>query len=509
MFLVDLDEQTRKQEACERRLVYENNIEGLLKTKIVNDWFDDPTVKARVSRFAFLGNSEGLFRRVVNEQARTVYAIPPTRLIEPVNEQDRFAELAKEVGLDGTMDSVTHQLVAHNDVVTYTRYVADEKRIAIDVLTPDMVTIVPSPNDITRPLAFIYCRKTYNPNSRKIEDWHVFWDDEVAFLMDARYMRVPWPGTTTVEVKHGLRRLPFNLIRRWKPSGKMWNRTEGNSLIAAHFICALCRILGIRVLKAKVGKIPVISGENVKNFPRNQPLDEEGYILCAPNTTVTPIDLQTSTDGYTDFAEKVRGDAAADHGISRARLGQSGNSDDTGLQEGRADIIKIMEPAEGDEFDILRMVSQEHDDDNKRLSDAARMAIQYGDWQYRVDPEKELAVWRERRRQGVGNVLEQIMARYRDVQTVQEAMQRLLANVEIESEWVRVIRALQIPEDAGTDNPGMSPGQAGALGTEVRDGRMTPGEAMDMAQQTVRKNADPNRLREIARRVLGKNNNAA
>ena len=67
LYLTDADEVTRRAEAQERRLVYENNVENIVRRRL-RDWFTNATVIERMRRFAFLGNSEGLFRRVVTIQ---------------------------------------------------------------------------------------------------------------------------------------------------------------------------------------------------------------------------------------------------------------------------------------------------------------------------------------------------------------------------------------------------------------------------------------------------------
>lgn len=487
-FLGSAAEVARKMEAKERRLVYEEETEEILRRKIA-EWFDDSTVIEKTRKFAGLGTSQSLYRRIVNERARHVYSVPPTRTIDPAGDQERFAALAAEVGLNEVMNVVVHQLVNHNDVVTYTRYVPRLRRVVDQVLTPDMVTIIPDPDDVTVPLAFIYDRYTYNRITKKQEIWRVYWDDEITFLLDATGALTPFPGSDEPSAirRHGLARMPFQLIRRWKPVGQMWNQSQGKSLLAANFLTALLRILGTRLLKAQGFNMLVVAGD-IHGFPKGQLMVEDGAILAPDGTSVSNLQLKTDAQHYMDFAESIETSAAANHGISRQRLNKTGSqdSDDTGLMEERAELISVMEPAEIEHYEILKMVSLEHDDQDKRQNPDATMRISFGEWQHVVDEKTKLELWKEKRSMGVGNVYEQIKATYRDVTTDEEAKARLDENMAVEASFVEKRRALNMPDDATATAAGQDPEMNGRMGPEVRDGRMSKDQAADMARMPAR-----------------------
>lgn len=492
-YLGDAREMARRQRAADRVRLYRDDYGDLLRRKI-GQWFDNSTVKSRVSKFADLGSSQAIFKRIVNTVARPVYAVSPVRTIDPESEQQVFASLAAEVRLNEKMDAACRLATACNTVFLYTRYVERLGKIVVDILTPDMVTVIPDPDDVTRELGLIYQREVRRRDGT-IEKVHVFWDDTHTFQIAGNGAILPFAGDSESIRRHGLPRMPFLAIHRQERVGGYWDNTTGDDAVAAQLACSLLNVLSIRLLKAQGFNQILVEGD-IPAFPKGQILDEEGAVQVPEGTSVNTLALKTDANHYQSLADSIKTDAAANHGISRARLNQdrAEASSDEGLQEERADAVKIMFAAELEQFEILKMVSLEHK--KYRLSPDATMSLDFGEWQHRVDEKTMLELWDQKRSMGIACVLDHIKSVNPEIADDAQAWAELERNLKAETKWVEKKRALEIPKDANAREAGQDPADNGALGPLVRDGMMSKDAAAEIA-----KGGKPD-LRALALKVL-------
>ena len=477
------DERVRRQESNDRRLLYQDRPESVVR-KLVKQVFDDPTVIARMMKFVPLVASQAIYKRAVNEVARTAYMIPPTRTMKPPGQQDTFAALAEEIDINDVMDRGVRMAVACNASFLVPRYVPRLERIIVDVVPPDGVSVIPDPDDPLKMLGFIYDKQVWDPNRKSWVTWRVYWDDKITFQLDDAGSVRPFPGQTTALVNHGYRRIPVVAIHAVERYGEYWNYSTGRDLLNAQLSCSLLMLLSLRKLKAQGFRKLVIGGD-IQGFPKGQIFDEEAAIVAPDGTSVTDLASEADAGNYMALMETIKQDAAANRGLSRSRMNAEGPApgDDLGLMEQRSEVIKFARTAEMELLDVLQMISSKHHP-LFQLADGVEMSIDYGEIPHRMDRKAVLEIRDIEKKQGTRNVLDDIMEDNPEILTQDEASEELDRNIKIQSEWVKKIRALNMANDASAGKPGLTPQQNGANGPAVRDGEKTGDQAAAEAEGT-------------------------
>ena len=478
-------EVDRRKRAENRTALYEDRGEDVLRADI-DAVFDDATVRERLKKFVDLACSEGLVERVIDEISRPVYSAGIVRRIrvngQPSEAAEKsFAALALETDLDDRMDLACHLANLHNDVPLYIRYVPRLGRVVIEVLRPEAVTVLAHPDDALTAAAVIYDIDGPIVDG-KPSTWRVYWDDRVTMMIDHRWSPVPL-ANGGLEREHGLRRMPFAWAHRVKRCGSFWASSSGESTFRAHRLRAFLRALATRFLKVR-GFSQIVADGEVTGLPKGQTMDGETALVTVGGTSLHMLSSSGDASHYLGLAEFALLDAAANRGLSRARINQTtaGESDDTGLFEQRAELVRVMARAEADVFDVLKMVSAEHDDATKRLPADATMAPDFGELQHRVDRKTQLENRKTERSMGLRSVLDDIMEDQPEIATPEQAREELRQNLADESAFVLARRALNIPADATVDEPGQNARDNGAMGTAVRDGDMSKDEAASRAK---------------------------
>ena len=468
-------DKKRRDDALRAVRLYSEDSQDIIEEEI-GRLFTNATVRHRMLPFARIASSQALYSRIVDETSRPVYAVPPVRYIYPERYQERFSALAHSSRLNEKMDLACRLVNATNHCFLYTRYVERLARVVIEVITPDMMSVVSDPDDPTLAIAYIYDKPVYR--NGKCETWHVYWDDTIAFQLDANKQLVPFgPGEPPVRI-HGLPSMPFVAIHIRERWGHYWNTTRGNALRAATIGCSILTMLSMRLLKAQGFNQVVITGD-VHTFPKDQVTDEESAWLAPEGSGVTTLNNKSDASHYLALLDSIKNDAAANRGLSRARLNQEGasSSSDTGLMEERADLSKVMRCAEIDQFEVLKMVTRAYPEEST-------IAVDFGEMQHRVDRKTQLEIRDMERKLGLRNVLDDIREDNPEIQTTQEAEAELQRNIEVTSTWVDRMRALNMAKDVQSGDPGRTAEQNGAMGPMVRDGKAK--DLREMAMRVLR-----------------------
>lgn len=472
------NEKARRRICQRRRLLLIDHTDIVVREEI-NRLFTDPTVRDRVMMFAHLAKSVTLFKRVMKELARPVYLVPPTRTIDPPSAQDAYKRIVAETALDAIAPKWLITALATGASFAYPRYVPRLDEIVIDVISADAASVIPDPDDPCRELAVIYDKPVYMPDG-SVAVWHVYWDDEVSFQLDDRGQVVPFEQGGEPFRRNTLGVIPLVSLHPYERLGDYWCTTAAEALVEANMAECILTTLALRGLKARGFNQIVVTGDAMR-FPKGQAMDEESAILAPEGTGVIELANAADAQNYLTLVDAIEGRAAAEYGISRARLNrEKADADDTGLTEQRAEMIKIMADAERELFDVIKVISGETTD--RQLPPDSTMSIDFGEYQYRTDPEAELRVWDQKRRMGVRNILDQIKSEDPEIRTDDEAWAELEQNLEAESEYILRRRALNIAEDANVAEPGQNPADNGSMGPMVRDGKMKPEDAAKQAK---------------------------
>src|SRR3990167_8506812 len=357
--------------------------------------------------------------------------------------------------------------------------VSDRRGFIVDALTSDQSTAIPDPDDPGREAAIIYDREIWNPATHRMETVNVFWDDFETFTFRNNKTLV------AESYEHGYGLLPFVAAhRRERRCGVYYEQTDGDDLVAAQKAIFLLTTLVLRLHKAQGHKQLVISGD-IANVPKDQTIDEENAIVLPDGTSIQSVDLAANASHYTATIDLITEKVAANHGINRDRLNQKTSSpvDEAGLLERRADAIRVFERVEFAGFEVMKVVSKQHEDSALRLSDAAELeSVDFGEFEYRTDPKAKLDLWQQMRSMGLRSIYDDIRALNPEIQSDEECEKKLLDNAGINAVWVERLRALNMAKDPQTDEPGQNAEENGAMGAAVRDGKMTKDEAAEQAE---------------------------
>ena len=465
-------QDTARRKTAQRRVdLYLDNGESILRNEI-GRIFRKPEVRARIEPFIKMAASQSLFKRIVDEIARPVYSTPPVRRVEPAEQQAPFMALATESRLNEKMDLACRLVQACNTAWLFYR-VNDRLGMVVDVLTPNMVTVIPDPDDPTRELALIY-DKIVRINGRN-EVVRCFWDDEQTFMFNETLLLSP-------PLYHGLGRMPFVSIHRRERWGTYYDVTSGNDLENAQVAVSLLTALVLKLHKSQGHRQMVLSGD-IAGTPKDQTLDEENALVLPDGTSIQTIDLKSDATHYVSTIAMITERVAANHGLNRERLNQNAGSqvDEAGLLERRADAIKVFRRAEQDGFEVMKLVSPQHKDPEKRLSADATLKVDFTEISDRADKMTLLGIWKEMRSMGLRSVLDDIRALNPEVEEDDQAWAEIDRNMAAEAEFIRRRRALNIPEDATQEEPGQDAKDNGAMGPAVRDGKMTRDDAAEQA----------------------------
>jgi hypothetical protein len=488
----DAKEIARKSAAAERVKLYRDDYKRLLED-MVSQVFAEPVIRQSVLALLPLISGTSFVKRVANELARPIYARAPIRRVllegdaDPEAAQESFNALAGEMTLTRKMSTAARYVIACGAVLGLVRYV-EGVGMQLDVMTPDMVTVVSHPDVPTKALAIAYV-KTWH-NERPFET--VVWDDQRYFSIDA--MGRPMGP----ETRHDFGLIPFLEIHQDGRTGCYWQETIGQDLVSQTRQSMFMDLVLLRKVKTQSHLQVTYTGDS-QNFVKKQVLDELS-VLHAESGEIDVKDLQSDPAKYIDVKLTNEATVAAAYGISRERLNQQVREvgDDLAYQERVAELAGIMAPAEADLFEIVKALSRES---KHALPADARLVVDLGQIHHRVDREAQLRIRAEEAKRGSRSGVDDVLEDNPEYGGDRElAKQHIRDRMGEEAEIIRERRALNMPEDATAEEPGQDPAKNGAMGPAVRDGKMTRDEAAEMASKGPV--PDDAKLREIAKKVL-------
>lgn len=470
-----LREVARRNAAAERVKLYRDDYRQLLE-RMVFEVFTEPRIRESVTRILPLISGTSFVKRVADEKGRPIYARAPLRRVVLDGEQDvkeaqaAYRALAKEMGLDAAMDTIARLITACGAVLGFVRYV-EGVGLTLDVMTPDMVTVVPHPDVATRALAVAYVRTWHD--DRPFET--VVWDDQRRFSIDSQG-RLLGPV-----VAHDFGTLPFLEVHQRGRTCHYWQESLGSDLISQTRQSMFLDLVLIRKIKLQSHLQITYIGDS-EAFVKAQVLDEQS-VLHAESGIIGLQNLESDPAKYIAVKQTNEAAVAAAHGISRDRLNQQVREagDDVALQERVAELAAIMAEAEARLFEIVKAVSREHPEHH--VPPDARLLVDLGQIHNRVDRKTQLDIRQAERsmglRSGVDDVLEDNPEMGGDRE---QAMARIRESMAEEAIIVEERRKLNAPADGGSpEEPGQDPAANGAMGPAVRDGKMTRDEAAAQA----------------------------
>ena len=484
-YCADPAEDARRQLQKKRYDLLFDNVEESV-CAVIDLAHNDPDVKLRMRKFAGFAAAQAPFKRTVRETSRPVYCVAAVRKIEPKDQQKRWSEMADEVRLNGVMDAALLRMNAANHVFVLFRYVDRKDKVIATVIPAHRMDVIPDPDDPCTALAYMYHKPVYNRAKHQWVTHRVLWDDEITWEFDEDLR----PIGNAEKNPHPNGEIPIVAIHKNEIRDTYWDLTDGNDLVAADDQAKLMEIWKLRKLKAQgFGQLVAeqSGAGSSSNFPSGQTLDPENILQGGGGVTLKNIAGDTGVENFLAAEEAVVATAAANRGVSKSRLNQdtSEGQDDTGLNEQRADMMKIMRGAEHGAFRVMQVVSRSYKKPERRLSEEAKLAfLNFGEIQARVDRLKQLETRKLERSMGLRSWLDDRIEDQPELQGDKtKAEETGMETMKEEARFVEERRALNIPEDATVDEAGQDAKANGAMGPAVRDGNMKRDDAAEQAKR--------------------------
>lgn len=486
-FVGDTTEKINRTAARRRRLMYEDGLEQTLLADLQRV-IGDRTRRDRINTFARFSGSINLYRRVVDDIAGPVYATPPTRRTAPDGDESALKMLADECELDARMALACALAHATPGCALFYRYVQRLERVVVHVIPRDCITVIPDPDDPTRPLGAVYDRVV--SVAGKPETHYVFWDKDEAFEINTNGSIVRQFGASSDDTSFRLRAgaghpevFPFVFVRASVPSVGFWDERHCAQLEAAQGAISATLAMALRLVKAQ-GHTQLLVDGDPANFPKGQVLDPENPIFAGEGNTIATAHNPTDPGNHLKIMEAVQLAAAANYGLNRDHLNATvrAETDLVALLERRQRAVRVMVRAETEGFSVLKAVSAGHKDAAKRLGDDAVLKADFAEISHKVDRAKLLEIWKSEWGMGLSNPLDAIRSDNPEIRTDDEAMKELERNTEAYAKVVELVRKLNIRTDGAPADPSQSSRQNGAMGPPVRDGKMTRDEADEAAR---------------------------
>jgi len=488
---IALDAVTSKEESwrrtCVRRRIqlYRDQYAEILREHITQV-FKEPAVRIALDAFIPFVGGTSLIKRISDELARPLYARAPMRRVmmpgaekqdfskgppPPSAEQVAYGELVREMELNARMDDIARLLTPSGAVFAGIRYLNRQARMTADVMTADMVSVVPDPDAPTKPLAIIFDSGWVNGKVTK----YVCWDDVRTFSFDANGNLI---GSI---MPHSFGRIPVVDVHSSGRVGCYWNTSKGGDLESGALMDLLIDLITIRKLKTQ-SHIQLAYNGDVASFVKDQVSDEESILIGGVGGQIFPINLESDPTALLRAKEANETTVAANYGISRERLNQSGGEAgaDEGLKERVAELANVLWHAEMGVFEVAKAVSQEHP--KHKLPAEASLVVDLGQLHNRVDRRTQLDTFREEVRQGRKSFLDGVLEdnpEYGGNRAL--AMWHIREKARENGEVIEVLREANASLDSDAQEPGQTAEQNGALGPKVRDNKMSRDEAAERA----------------------------
>ena len=474
--IVNRREIDRRFDAAERVRLYRDDYETLV-ARTLQQIFREPAVYQRLEPLIPLIGAASFLRRIADELGRPLYARAPIRrVVMPDGDtnpeaQEAYHALCKEMDIDAKMDSAVRLLTACAAVFLFPRYVESLGSIHLDVLTPDMLTVIPHPEAQTKALAFADVKSWNGDRPGEYQAWD-----------DRRYFEIGPGGGQRPVVAHDLGVLPLVEMHLRGRTNCYWLETGNKPLVSQSKQSLFCAAVVVKKIRSQ-SHIQLTWTGSPDGVTKDQVSDEES-ILMGQGGAWGVVNLESDTMKIIETMSANEASVAAGYGVSRERLNQkqTGPADDVALHERVAELAAVAVPAEVRLFELVKRVAREHPLYAGKIPDDARLLVDLGQLFNRVDRATQLKVRQEERsmslRSGVDDVLEDNPEMGGDRELAMRWIDEKMAE---EAVIIARRRALNIPADATADEPGQDPQHNGAMGPKVRSGAMTRDEAAAQA----------------------------
>lgn len=306
-YLHAANEETRKNNIEERLDYYYDNYKDRIDTEIKNIFTDKNYKNIKL----MIDDSINLVEFITNETA-VLYAKEPQRKLD--KDSKRWDELQKTMNQDIVMDKANKLTFACNDsgIVIQPR----NDTIELDLLTPNMISIIQEKDDPTKIFGFIYEINLTDTIDNQLTDeakykrdaylkrQFIYYDkDGNHFKFDENYNIIinekNQDNVNPYKDQKGNFILPLVIFHNKYNEDAIWDETSNNKMYSATKQIGVISTLFNYYLKNASHKQPVITGNADVQIPDNQILDPLTVLkIIGENAAFDLKDFQGNLEQY-------------------------------------------------------------------------------------------------------------------------------------------------------------------------------------------------------------------
>lgn len=457
----------RQKKAAERQRLYDGGGDDLL-IEMIQKLLSNSIVQKLRERCVEFTKVNNPAKRVCDTKG-TVYLEPAKRRVTGPENDRRYQEVQRLSLQDEVFQQVNHLLLLHEAL-----WVAPRMREmptgalepGIDVVTPATFTPVRDPIEPGVCVGVILELDCQLARDAKAPKWRFVGYHET-FLINSAGEVIE----ASIEV-HGLGTMPGVFLQLAPSPGRLLNPDASADLVAAHLYIWFEQVLHLKESKSAT-KQPVVTGD-VSRAARDQVDDSEVPVIFGDGVTVTVLDRSMDFSKFLADAQQVYEATAANHGIppELLRQGAIASADArealrAALKEQRTKQQPVFRRFERQFVLVQSKVVSKARPDLAFTTDG--WTVDFADPQAVVSPKERNEIFKQERELGLTNTLDELIQRNKDL-TPQDAVERLLLNIIVETFRNRAMRPLQqISGSMGANTPSRDAALSGTPDETVED----------------------------------------
>lgn len=376
----------------------------------------------------FANKTVNIYKTIINDLSM-VYKNSAIRTFGDSKGNDSKAkEIYKKMKIDIKMKKVNKYLNALNDVVI--QIVPRDGLIDMDILTPNVLTIIPRSDDPTQAEA-VLIKKMINPTLLTYEGnyYYTVWTETEHYMTDAKFT-VKEPIGNNIDMINPYKRLPFVFLHL-EPTESFWNETLGSDLVEMNVLVGAKQTLQDYNETWHNFKQLTIATDNNVTAGLTRSVDKA--IIVPSDASVEVLDYGLKLKELQDALINYAGIVASGYGVSIQSLltvtAESGiklKIKQSKLEELRDTQIQVLEQAEKEIFDLINVIMEINNQGNI----GSEFSIKYTDMKVYTDPKEDLAVLNKEIQMNLKSIIDVFMERNPTYTDRKKALSKVLEIVE-------------------------------------------------------------------------------
>lgn len=424
--------EEERQNAIEKRLsVLADDWDDQLKEAIAPQL--SPETREKIS--AYIDSTQNPAKDIINDIS-DIYTFAPHRTFDP---SGVYEDIYAAAEVDGQMEIVNRLTNGLNEVILYPvwRKSGGVPKIYIDILTPNVVTVIASDEDPTVP-EVVLIKKRFDDRIGFTPDntYYVAWTKEEHYLVD--YQGKPSALETNPNMINPFGVLPFIFIHRERPIDSVWNETGGNDLFELTIKNGINATYDWLTRIKNGFKQPAISG-NMKDGPPKAIMSTPDVALYikGEGVNIQMLDYQVDLKALDESRARHIQAVADQFGIKvdsggQVQEGESGRAliiRNEKFNRNRIKQLKVYEKAEKELFELIKIIRAKGPDGNGGEPDNTGMVIDFKEPEATVDEKTKLEILGMEVEMNVKSMVDAFIARNPDYADDRDGAQKELSRV--------------------------------------------------------------------------------